>query len=392
MKSLLQVEPRTAIAGASAVTISQPGSYYLTGDIAVTNGNAIVIAADNVTLDLNGFSLCSTEPVPNGAGIALNEVRNIHIFNGAIKGGVTNTYSGVFSGGGFGFGICSGYVLRNIRVDNVAVSGCLYDGIALQSQGNASVVDRCTAFTIGGTGINADSVLNSSAHDCGYSGIYAYTAENCYGSAIGSTGCGIFAQVAGNCYGYHRSAGATGSGTGLFAINAANCTGDSLHGIGLRADKTAENCYGYSRNGSYYGLSAQNAINCYASNNGNDYAMYAANAQNCRAESAGSSCGMYTVLAQNCFASCAGSGTGLYAYYAALTCSGSSANGTGLSANHIAQACCGYSYGSGTGLNANQNAENCYGSSVSGTGLQAKNANFCFGTSVNVTGNKYNMP
>ena len=44
-------EPRTAISG--AVTITQPGSYYLSGNIT----GQITIQADNVTLDLMGFRI-----------------------------------------------------------------------------------------------------------------------------------------------------------------------------------------------------------------------------------------------------------------------------------------------------------------------------------------------
>lgn len=62
MKTLDQVEPRTPIS-AVPYTITEPGSYYLTGNMTmVAQGNAITIDADNVTLDLNGFTL-------DGAGI-----------------------------------------------------------------------------------------------------------------------------------------------------------------------------------------------------------------------------------------------------------------------------------------------------------------------------------
>ncbi len=51
------------------VTISQSGSYRLTGDLSVPDGNttAIQITADFVTLDLNGFSIigpavCTSRP------------------------------------------------------------------------------------------------------------------------------------------------------------------------------------------------------------------------------------------------------------------------------------------------------------------------------------------
>ena len=62
MKSLAQIEPRTPISSAP-FTISVPGSYYLTTNVTVSAGDAIIIAANNVTLDLNGFTISSTRPV-----------------------------------------------------------------------------------------------------------------------------------------------------------------------------------------------------------------------------------------------------------------------------------------------------------------------------------------
>src|SRR5207237_3379194 len=68
MKSLDQIEPRIDLqnAPASAVTttdanyhfiITQPGSYYLTANIAATKTNAVQINSVGVTLDLNGFQI-----------------------------------------------------------------------------------------------------------------------------------------------------------------------------------------------------------------------------------------------------------------------------------------------------------------------------------------------
>src|SRR5208283_1667721 len=43
-------------------TITQPGFYYLSANITVSSGNAIIINADGVTLNLNGFTISSTDP------------------------------------------------------------------------------------------------------------------------------------------------------------------------------------------------------------------------------------------------------------------------------------------------------------------------------------------
>ena len=65
MKPLVEIEPRTAINATntpgdadSIFKITQPGSYYLTGNITgVAAKNGIEIAADAVVLDLMGFQL-----------------------------------------------------------------------------------------------------------------------------------------------------------------------------------------------------------------------------------------------------------------------------------------------------------------------------------------------
>lgn len=75
-------------------TISEPGSYFLTGNLTNTNPNAdgIIIDADNVTLDLGGFTLSGydTNNPPNQTGddgiFILGSQNNIHIFNGHVEG------------------------------------------------------------------------------------------------------------------------------------------------------------------------------------------------------------------------------------------------------------------------------------------------------------------
>ncbi len=61
------------------VTISQPGSYRLSGDLIVPDANttAIQITADHVTLDLNGFAIigptvCTSSPANLSSGNSRN--------------------------------------------------------------------------------------------------------------------------------------------------------------------------------------------------------------------------------------------------------------------------------------------------------------------------------
>ncbi len=92
-KPLTDVEPRTAVnaentpgdASASFV-IAQPGSYYLTGNLqADAAKDAIHISTDNVTLDLNGFTIDgATATGPSTAISITDDYMGITIANGNI--------------------------------------------------------------------------------------------------------------------------------------------------------------------------------------------------------------------------------------------------------------------------------------------------------------------
>lgn len=276
MKTLDQIESRTAIWSAP-FTIASPGSYYLTTNLTVSTGTAITIATNGVTLDLNGFTIASTAASATGYGILLNSgLKDITIMNGHIRGGVTNNGSGVYSGSGFSYGI-SGATPVNVLVKGVSVSGCLTYGICLGSDsGYPVVVESCMVRTVGSYGIQASTIRNSVATDCGYNAIYgdqvsdcrgestgnnsgygvnAYTAQNCYGYCAGS-GSGLNATTAQNCYGY-----CAGSGNGITASTAQNCYGYCLgSGKGIQATYVASGCFGFSNTGT--GLYAYNAAFC----------------------------------------------------------------------------------------------------------------------------------
>ena len=297
MKSLSQIEPRTAVTNTGAVTISQPGSYYLTTNITVASGNAIAITADNVTLDLNGFTLLSTNPAATGYGILLSGTRaNIAILNGHIVGGVTET-GGVYSGSGFDSGIGYGAQPRNVRVTGLSVRGCESSGIYLGT--DSTIVESCAVYTVGYVGIYSQTISDSIAADCGTLGISALTAHNCVGAAVGSGG-GLNAYSANNCFGY-----SSGSGYGLNAYSAANCYAQSASGDGLTAGNAA-NCYSKSTGGN--GLFAEVAVGCSGFSEGGD---------------------------------------GLYSTAIAIGCLGVTFDGVGLRAN-IANSCIGGSNGTGT--------------------------------------------
>jgi hypothetical protein len=306
MKTLAQMEPRTAITNSGAVTINVPGSYYLTTNITVSGGDAITIVTNNVTLDLNGFTISSTVYPAAGSAILLSGSRtNIAIFNGYISSGVTNNL-GTFSGSGFAYGINSPIQpAYSMRVKDLSVTGVLNNAILL-GVGYATTVSSCTVSGPGSYGIAADNVLDSAAGNCGALAIYATTALNCSGICVGGS-YGIYASTAQNCYGI-----CGGSGVGLEATTAINCYGNNNGtggGQGIYAT-IAQNCYG-ACSGNGTGLSALTAENCYAYSGGSGYAIN-------------------TTSALNCYGYCSGSGYGIYATATVIGSIGTSNTGTGL--------------------------------------------------------------
>jgi parallel beta-helix repeat protein len=143
MKRLDQVEPRRALPVPNftlPITIDAPGSYYLTQNIGTRSdydGNAIVITASNVTLDLNGFSIIGGG-TGSLKGIVLDDAAtDCTIKNGSIRGfieGITANLSGTLI--------------------DVTVSFCSARGIVL---GRSWKVERCDAHDNGSFGLGADS-------------------------------------------------------------------------------------------------------------------------------------------------------------------------------------------------------------------------------------------
>ena len=85
LKTLNEVEPRTPISGLG-INITTPGSYYLTRNItASAAGVGIRINSDNVTLDLNGFTLTGGATSTHAIAVQTAIRRNIVIRNGTIR-------------------------------------------------------------------------------------------------------------------------------------------------------------------------------------------------------------------------------------------------------------------------------------------------------------------
>lgn len=146
MKTLDEVEARIPITSLP-LSITASGSYYLTGDFTVAAGSGILIAADNVTLDLNGYALISSGS-GSGSGIAVNNPQvNIHIKNGTIR----NWPEYAVSAGN----------ANNSRIENLRVYNNGNAGIQV---GYGSIVKGCVVSSSDGVGIATS--FNSSVLEC----------------------------------------------------------------------------------------------------------------------------------------------------------------------------------------------------------------------------------
>ncbi|MEM9479149.1 MAG: hypothetical protein AAGA58_05730 [Verrucomicrobiota bacterium] len=306
MKTLHQIEPRTPVS--AAMTISDPGSYYLVQNIAVASGNGIVITAPNVTLDMRGFTVSSTASPAAGTAVLIESTaEQVTIFNGNIRGNVSFSGGspGSYSGSGFLHGIRAPSLnSENLRLEDVSIDGCLGDGINLEPGsgsgfgGNNSIVTTCLVRNVAGDGIRAEIVEECVVRRCGGNGVTALKASHCAVVTTGSSGVtseginasvlqssiaespqrGIAAEQAVNC----RGAGV--SQEGIVGKKLTNCDGSSSQGAGVSAD-IAVNCRGFSFFGT--GLSAQTATNCMGENQSgiNGRGLSASCAVNCYGES-----------------------------------------------------------------------------------------------------------
>lgn len=152
----------TSISGAPVI-ITAPGRYRLTRDLLVKSGTAITINSDDVTLDLNGYSIASNARPGSGSGVAIvGARRNVTIQNGSIRGAEDKGRQGQVRGG-FLVGVSGGnpsasqLVVRDLEVVGTSVAG-----IALNQASPTTLVERCRVRECGGTAIMARTVRDCS--------------------------------------------------------------------------------------------------------------------------------------------------------------------------------------------------------------------------------------
>ena len=290
MLSLSQIEPRTPVdaahtgsGGSSEFLITQPGSYYLTTNmVGVSGENGINISANNVTLNLNGFSVQGISGVWSGVYIHAGYT-NVTVRNGNISGwGTTSTYSGVecyannvilehlnVSADHYGIYLDSSGVVRDcnchnntsigIQVNAGKVSGCeTLNNSAAGIYVVAGIVSDCDALTNANSGIYVSSgtVSGCTANNNLILGIYEGlgTVSGC---TANNNGFGDGIDVSNNC----TVKDCTASGNSENGIRVENnctikdCTasGNTYDGIYVETNCTVKDCT-VSDNSNGYGI------------------------------------------------------------------------------------------------------------------------------------------
>lgn len=146
LRTLDQVEPRSPISGAGVIT--QPGSYYLTGNI-VTAGHGITIRTNNVTLDLMGFCLAGDR---GGSDYGIYVDGNV----GMVRSGICIRNGTVT---GFGKGVRLEYA-ETCLLDSLTSVSNLAEGVLFYGANGGTcrghLMQRCVAAR-NGYGITLDA-------------------------------------------------------------------------------------------------------------------------------------------------------------------------------------------------------------------------------------------
>lgn len=137
------------------VTLTQPGSYRLSGNLTVPDQNttAIQVAADNVTIDLNGFSILGPN-IANGfgQGVSASSYINVSVLNGTVRGMGSR-------------GVYLGNKGRAEGLQLISNSDGIYVGVDSLVKGVTALANRITGVFLYGGSTILDSVVNKNGED-----------------------------------------------------------------------------------------------------------------------------------------------------------------------------------------------------------------------------------
>ena len=205
--------------------ISQPGSYYLTGNLNVTKDRGIRVAQPGVTIDLNGFEIRRTGG-SGGVGIDVAAAANTcKVRNGSVVGFNTGIESDAAEACSFEqlrVSFCSFIGLRGGPASTIHQVEAVRNTVFGIIGGSGARITDCTAHLNGGTGIVASGL--------------AVVVDRCVSTENG--GDGIFAGEGSSvtrCTA-RSNGGSSGSGSGIVGgvrTKIEDCTANNNRGNGI---------------------------------------------------------------------------------------------------------------------------------------------------------------
>ena len=237
-KPLAEIEPRTAISLAntpgdadSLYRITQPGSYYLTGNLqGVVGKHGIEIAVSGVTLDLCGFRVDGAGGDGSFAGVFASSQNIISI---VVRNGLVHNWAGD------GVDLATFFTLA-CRVENVTSTSNGGDGISL---GFRSTAVECVAYTNsanGFTGLTGAMCTACAAYGSTGAGFSVASGSTITGCTSGDNqGSGIVVgtgSTVSNCTSYSNNE------TGIASASGSLIAGCSVRGNGLDGIAVSSNC------------------------------------------------------------------------------------------------------------------------------------------------------
>ena len=241
MKTLDQIEARTPVDATHTpgdsgdlFVIAYPGSYYLTTNIVGVSGKSgILVGANNVTLDLNGFSVLGVATALFGVDVPNASITNVTVRNGIISGW-TNPGPGYYGIVSYG---------RISHFEHLTVCG---NSAGVQC-GPGTVIENCTISGNLGIGIDvfSDSLVvgnqcfgNNATNAVGVPSIFIGGSNNriednhVTGTGAGGYGIWIFASAS-----YTNNLViknfVAGSGANNYSFNASQIVGPLITTTGM---------------------------------------------------------------------------------------------------------------------------------------------------------------
>lgn len=235
--------------------ISQPGSYFLRGNLSTASNtvSAIRATADGVVIDLNGFALLGSGGGSTAFGIDGNGgIARRHVYrNGTITGWSTGINAGdaalvedlvIENSRQYGVLAPSNSIVRQVLVEGAGVTGI--EGGTVENCRVEHVNSIGVAKGIDGDLVIGCTVRSVTSNSSGSAeGIRADVARECTVSNIIASGSGesrgYSMTLAENCSASSVYAYGAGSATGLSGLRAVNCRVSTVQSDGLASGITA---------------------------------------------------------------------------------------------------------------------------------------------------------